>query len=48
MVEATLALALILREHRVTSKAGTDQLEVSSLITLFPTEPVLARVEHLG
>ncbi len=48
MVEATLALALILREHRVTSLAATDQLEVSSLITLFPTDPVQARVERLG
>ncbi len=48
MVEATLALALVLREHRVTSLADTDRLEVASLITLFPTEPVLARVERLG
>lgn len=47
MVEALLALALVLREHRVTSLAQTDQLPVSSLITLFPTEPVLARVERL-
>jgi hypothetical protein len=28
--------------------ADTDQLPVGSLITLFPTEPVLARVERLG
>ncbi len=48
MVEATLALALVLRQHRVTSLADTDQLDVSSLITLFPTDPVLARVERLG
>jgi cytochrome P450 len=48
MVEAVLALALILREHRVTAQADTDQLPVSSLITLFPTEPVLSRVERLA
>ena len=48
MVEAVLALALILREHRVTALADTDQLPVGSLITLFPTEPVLARVERLS
>ncbi len=48
MVEAVLALALILREHRVTALADTDQLPVGSLITLFPTEPVLARVERLA
>jgi cytochrome P450 len=48
MVEAVLALALILREHRVTSVADSDQLPVGSLITLFPTEPVLARVERIG
>ena len=48
MVEAVLALALILLEHRVTARADTDRLPVSSLITLFPTEPVLARVERLG
>jgi cytochrome P450 len=48
MVEAVLALALVLREHRVTSVADTDQLPVSSLITLFPTEPVLARVERVA
>ena len=48
MVEAVLALALILREHRVTARADTDQLPVGSLITLFPTEPVLARVERLS
>ena len=48
MVEAVLALALILREHRVTSLADTDQLPVGSLITLFPTEPVLARVERIA
>ena len=47
MVEAVLALALVLREHRVTAVAGTDHLPVSSLITLFPTEPVLARVDRL-
>ena len=48
MVEAVLALALILRGHGVTSLAATDRLPVSSLITLFPTEPVLARVERLA
>jgi len=48
MVEAALALSLILREHRVTSLGNTDQVPVSSLITLFPIEPVLARVERLG
>jgi cytochrome P450 len=48
MVEAVLALALVLREHRVTARAGSDRLPVSSLITLFPTEPVLARVERLA
>jgi cytochrome P450 len=48
MVEAVLALALILREHRVTSVADSDTLPVGSLITLFPTEPVLARVERIG
>jgi hypothetical protein len=48
MVEAVLALTLILREHRVTSVADTDQLPVGSLITLFPTEPVLARVERIA
>jgi len=47
MVEAVLALALILREHRVTSLGDTDLLAVGSLITLFPAEPVLARVERL-
>ena len=48
MVEAVLALALVLREHRVTARADTDRLPVGSLITLFPTEPVLARVERLA
>ena len=48
MVEAVLALALVLREHRVTSLREGDQLPVASLITLFPTEPVLARVERLS
>ncbi|MFQ6172927.1 cytochrome P450 [Oryzobacter sp. R7] len=47
MVEALLALALLLRDHRVTAVAGTDHLPVDALITLFPTEPVLARVERL-
>jgi cytochrome P450 len=47
MVEAVLALALVLRDHRVTAVAGSDHLPVSSLITLFPTEPVLARVDRL-
>lgn len=47
MVEAVLALALVLREHRVTAVAGSDRLPVGSLITLFPTEPVLARVDRL-
>ncbi|HYN67864.1 MAG TPA: cytochrome P450 [Ornithinibacter sp.] len=48
MVEAVLALALILRGHRVTALADTDQLPVGSLITLFPTQPVLAGVERLA
>ncbi len=47
MVEAVLTLALVLRDHRVTSLADTDHLPVSSLITLFPTEPVLARIERV-
>lgn len=47
LVEGVLALALVLRGHRVTALGGTDLLPVSSLITLFPTEPVLARVERL-
>ena len=47
MTEAVLALALILREHRVTAVTATDRVPVGSLITLFPTEPVLARVERI-
>lgn len=47
MVEAVLALALVLREHRVVSLADADHVRVSSLITLFPTEPVLARVDRV-
>ena len=46
-VEALLALAIVLRGHRVTAVADTDHLPVDALITLFPTEPVLARVETL-
>jgi cytochrome P450 len=48
MVEAVLALALVLREHRVTALADTAHVGVSSLITLFPTEPVLARVTRIS
>ncbi len=47
VVEALLALAILLRDHRVTAVADTDHLPVDALITLFPTEPVLARVERL-
>jgi cytochrome P450 len=47
MVEALLSLVLLLRDHRVTSVAGSDHLPVDALITLFPTRPVLARVERL-
>ncbi len=47
MVEATLALAVLLRDHRVSSRAPTDHVAVDTLLTLFPTEPVLARVERL-
>ncbi|HET9020673.1 MAG TPA: cytochrome P450 [Ornithinibacter sp.] len=47
MVEAVLALALVLRGHRVTALADSDHVPVSSLITLFPTEPVLARVDRV-
>jgi cytochrome P450 len=47
MVEAVLALALVLRGHRVEAVADTDHLPVSSLITLFPVEPVLSRVTRL-
>ncbi|WP_392542920.1 cytochrome P450 [Oryzobacter telluris] len=48
MVEAVLALALVLRGHRVTAVAHGDRVPVASLITLFPTEPVLSRVEPLS
>ena len=48
MVEAVLGLALILRDHRFTSAADSDQLPVGSLITLFPTEPVLARLDRIA
>ena len=47
MVEAVLALALILREHHVTAVTATDQPRVGALITLLPTEPVLARVTRI-
>ena len=47
MVEATLALAVLLRDHRVESLAATDHVPVDTLLTLFPIEPVLARVERL-
>ncbi|MGL5864732.1 MAG: cytochrome P450 [Dermatophilaceae bacterium] len=47
MVEALLALAVLLREHRVTSLASAGQVPVSSRLTLCPTEPVRARVERL-
>ncbi|GAA4411917.1 cytochrome P450 [Fodinibacter luteus] len=47
VMEALLALAVVLRDHRVTAVAATDHLPVDALITLFPTEPVLARVERL-
>lgn len=48
MVEAVLALAVLLRDHRVTALAGTDHLRVTSLVTLAPVEPVLARLERIG
>lgn len=47
MLEALLALAVLLREHRVTALVPTDHVPVDSLITLFPTEPVRARVERV-
>jgi cytochrome P450 len=47
MVEAALALAVLLRGHRVDAVADTDHVPVDTLLTLFPTEPVLARVERL-
>jgi cytochrome P450 len=47
MVEAQLALAMLLRGHRVVSLGTSDHVPVDSLITLFPTEPVLARVERV-
>ena len=47
IVEATIALAVLLRDHRVDSLAATDHVPVDTLLTLFPIEPVLARVERL-
>jgi len=47
MVEAALALAVLLRGHRVDAVADTDHVPVDTLLTLFPTEPVLARVARL-
>ena len=47
LVEAQLALATILREHRVTSLDAEDLLPVDTLVTLFARSPVLARVERL-
>jgi len=47
MIEATLALALILRRYAVESLAPADHVPVSAAITLFPVEPVLARVRRL-
>ena len=46
LVEARLALAMILREHTVTSLRDTDHVPVETLVTLFATRPVLARVER--
>ena len=48
LMEAVLALAVLLRDHRVTALAESDHVPVDSLITLFPTAPVLARVERLA
>lgn len=47
MVEAALALALILRAHRVTAVTATDQPRVGALITLVPTEPILTRLTRI-
>ncbi|NHA69824.1 cytochrome P450 [Phycicoccus flavus] len=46
LVEAVLALAHVLRERRVTSLLETDHVPVDSLITLFPTVPVRARLQR--
>lgn len=47
MVEAVLALALILRDHRVTPATTTSRPRVSATITLAPTEPVLATLTRI-
>jgi cytochrome P450 len=47
LVEAQLALAVILREHAVTSLVPTDRVPVDTLVTLHPTVPVLARVQRM-
>lgn len=48
MVEAVLALALILREHRVTPATTARRPRVSAAITLVPTEPILATITRIA
>ncbi|MGL5860899.1 MAG: cytochrome P450, partial [Phycicoccus sp.] len=48
MVEALVALAVVLRDHRVTSLTASDDVPVDALLTLFPAEPIRARVERIG
>ncbi len=47
MVEAALALGLILHDHDIASVTDSDSLPVGSLITLFPRGPVLADVRRI-
>ena len=46
LVEAQLALAMVVRGHTVTSLVDTDRVPVDTLVTLFPLQPVLARVSR--
>lgn len=47
MVEAALALGLVLRDHEIGSVTDSDVLPVGSLITLFPQGEVLADVRRI-
>lgn len=44
MLEATLALALIVRRYALTAVTADDRVRVNGAITLFPVEPVLSTV----
>lgn len=47
LLEATLALAMIVRRFRLDAVPTTDHVRVDGAITLFPVEPLLSKVHAL-